>query len=132
MSYLSIPIMAAQWNLLRFKWQDQMYEFRCLLFGVNSAPRVFTKVLKPILALIRHGFRIIAYLNASLGSIVAIQYSFCRRSLEHPRGSRKSNPERSHSTHQSATTAVQTAGEDACHFDLRLITLLSVLINGDI
>ena len=51
-AYLSIPITAAQWNLLRLKWLDQTYEFRCLLLGLNSAPRVFTKVLNPILALI--------------------------------------------------------------------------------
>ena len=36
-AYLSIPITAAQWNLLRFKWQDQTYKFRCLLFGLSSA-----------------------------------------------------------------------------------------------
>ena len=40
------------------------YEFHCLPVGLNSAPQVFTKVLKPILALNRQrGLRIIAYLN---------------------------------------------------------------------
>ena len=34
--------------ILRFKWLDQTYEFRCLRFGLNSAPRVFTKVLKSL------------------------------------------------------------------------------------
>ena len=35
-AYLSIPIMTAQWNLLRFKWLDQTYEFRFLLFGLKQ------------------------------------------------------------------------------------------------
>ena len=63
-AYLCIPISAAQWNLLRFKWQDQTYEFCCLLFRLNSVSRVFTEVLKPILALIQQRqFRIITYLD---------------------------------------------------------------------
>ena len=36
-TYLSIPITSAQWNLLRFKWQDQTYEFCCLPFRLNSS-----------------------------------------------------------------------------------------------
>ena len=30
---------------LRFQWQEQVYEFQCLPFGLSSAPRVFTKVI---------------------------------------------------------------------------------------
>ena len=29
-----------------FQWQDQLYQFQCLLFGLSSAPRVFTKMTR--------------------------------------------------------------------------------------
>jgi hypothetical protein len=35
---------------LRFSWNKQIYEFQVLCFGLASAPRVFTKVLKPVYA----------------------------------------------------------------------------------
>lgn len=44
-----------------------MYEFQCLPFGLSSAPRVFTKLLKPVTALLRQrGLRLILYLDDML------------------------------------------------------------------
>lgn len=45
-AYLSIPIAKAHWRYLRFQWKAQNYEFRTLPFGLASAPRVFTKLLR--------------------------------------------------------------------------------------
>jgi len=52
---------------LRFTWQDNLYEFQSLPFGLSSAPRVFTKLLKPVPARLRHqGMRLIMYLDDML------------------------------------------------------------------
>ena len=41
-----------------------VYEIQCLLFSLNSVPRVFTKLLKPILAMLWHqGMRLVMYLD---------------------------------------------------------------------
>ena len=38
---------------LRFLWKDSLLEFVCLPFGLAVAPRVFTKIMKPVVALLR-------------------------------------------------------------------------------
>ena len=49
---------------LRFLWRDSFLEFACLPFGLASAPRVFTKLLKPVLSILRQGgIRLIVYLD---------------------------------------------------------------------
>ena len=63
-AYLSVPISHNLRHLLRFIVDNQTYQFRCLPFGLNIAPRVFTKLLKPIVALLRsQGAHMIAYLD---------------------------------------------------------------------
>ena len=43
---------------------NAIYQFQCLPFGLSSAPWVFTKTLKPALALLREmGVRLIAYID---------------------------------------------------------------------
>ena len=52
---------------LRFVWAEQTYEFQCLPFGLSSAPRVFTKLLKPVVGLLRHqGIRLVIFLDDML------------------------------------------------------------------
>ena len=34
-------------------WKDKHYQFTCLPQGLTSAPRIFTKLLKPVLAHLR-------------------------------------------------------------------------------
>ncbi|CAB4033369.1 Hypothetical predicted protein [Paramuricea clavata] len=49
---------------LRFSYHGNLYEFRCLPFGLSSAPRAFTKILKPVVVLICSlGIRIVIYLD---------------------------------------------------------------------
>lgn len=36
-------------KFLRFLWKENLHEFACLPFGLASAPRVFTKILKPVI-----------------------------------------------------------------------------------
>lgn len=37
----------------RFKWQGCIFEFACLAFGLAPAPRIFTKFLKVVMALVK-------------------------------------------------------------------------------
>lgn len=53
-AYLSVTIWEGHQKYLRFVWNSQLYEFQCLPFGLCSSPRVFTKLLKPVLARLCH------------------------------------------------------------------------------
>ncbi len=62
--YLSVPIAEIHRKFLLFIWEEQHYEFQCLPFGLASAPRVFTKLLKPVMATLRRqGIRCIIYID---------------------------------------------------------------------
>ena len=52
-AYLVIPIDQTHRDYLRFQFVGKTYHFTCLPFGLSSAPWVFTKTLKPALALLR-------------------------------------------------------------------------------
>jgi len=63
-AYFTIPIWKNYQKYLRFLWKDTLLEFLCLPFGLASAPLVFTKVLRPVVALLRkQGVRLIIYLD---------------------------------------------------------------------
>ena len=63
-AYLTVPIRRDHRRFLRFRRGDDLFEFTCLPFGLCSAPRAFTKLLKPALAWLRErGIRPIVYLD---------------------------------------------------------------------
>ena len=63
-AFFIIPIHVASRKYLRFTFQGKVYEFNCLPFGLSLAPWVFTKTLKPVIALLWElGVRLIAYIN---------------------------------------------------------------------
>ena len=66
-AYLTIPMHKTQRKYLRFVWSGETYQFNCPLFGLSSAPSVFTKTLKPVEALLREmGVRLIIYIDTIL------------------------------------------------------------------
>ena len=66
-AYLSVPIHPAHQHYLCFQWQGELWKFQSLPFGLRSAPYVFTKILKPVTALLRKlGIRCILYLDDML------------------------------------------------------------------
>ena len=66
-AYYAIPIHPSHRKYLRFVYQNRVYEFQCLPFGLSSAPRTFTKTLKPVLAVLRSlGIRIVIYIDDML------------------------------------------------------------------
>lgn len=66
-AYLTVPIALEFRKFLRFTWKTKLYQFRCLCFGLASAPKVFTKILKPVLSIWRRqGIRCLVYLDDCL------------------------------------------------------------------
>lgn len=66
-AYFSIPVHEDFQKFLKFIWEGQLFQFICLPFGLASAPRIYTKVLKPVYAWFRkQGFRCSYYIDDSL------------------------------------------------------------------
>lgn len=63
-AYFLINMSEASRKYLQFKFEGQTWEFKCLPFGLSSGPYVFTKLLKPVVSLLRsQGFFIVNYLD---------------------------------------------------------------------
>ncbi|XP_057365008.1 uncharacterized protein LOC130685703 [Daphnia carinata] len=63
-AYLTVPVCAAHQKFLRFQWKGRLFQFACLAFGLASAPRIFTKILKVVMGFLRKkGVRLIIYLD---------------------------------------------------------------------
>lgn len=52
-AYFSVPVHPDDWRYLKFYWKGSLFSFRCLVFGLSSSPRIFTRLCKPILAYLR-------------------------------------------------------------------------------
>ena len=63
-AYLHVPVHPSTRHFFRFVFEGRVYQFRALPFGLNTAPREFTRLLRPVLAHLRRtGIRIHAYLD---------------------------------------------------------------------
>ena len=51
--YFHIPLVAVHDQFLRFSWLGTSYQFGILLFGISSAPRLFTKTLAHVIVWLR-------------------------------------------------------------------------------
>ena len=49
-AYFTVPVWIGHQKYLRFLWKETLWEFACLIFGLASAPRTFTKIMKPVVA----------------------------------------------------------------------------------
>ena len=66
-AYFCIPLHQTARKYVRFQWKGNIYQFLCLCFGLGPAPRLFTKLLKIPIALMRRlNVRIIIYLDDML------------------------------------------------------------------
>ncbi|GFO26946.1 Pol polyprotein [Plakobranchus ocellatus] len=52
-AYFSVSMHNAYKKFFRFKWRDKLFEFNVLPNGLALAPRLFTKLLKPLFASLR-------------------------------------------------------------------------------
>ena len=63
-TYFSIPIEEPNRCFLKFQWKDDLYQFMVMLNGLTSAPRIFTKIFKPVYASLRKmGFIVCGYID---------------------------------------------------------------------
>jgi len=63
-AYFHIGIRKEHRKYLRFCWQGKLYEYTVLPFGLSTAPRVFTKILAPVIEWLRRkGVQLYAYLD---------------------------------------------------------------------
>jgi hypothetical protein len=66
-AYLSVAIHPQSKKFLRFLWQNKAYQFRSLPFGLNIAPSMFTRLMKPVVGFLRkRGIRLVLYLDDML------------------------------------------------------------------
>jgi hypothetical protein len=63
-AYLHVPIASSHWKYLRFAFKGTIYQWRVVPFGLTSAPRIFTRVVKPLIAVLRsRGILVHVYLD---------------------------------------------------------------------
>ncbi|KAK6186681.1 hypothetical protein SNE40_005966 [Patella caerulea] len=63
-AYHGINIAKTSTKMLKFRWNNTLFQYTCLPFGLTSAPRIFTKVLKPVVAYFReNGILCVAYID---------------------------------------------------------------------
>jgi hypothetical protein len=63
-AYFHVSIRESHRKFLRFALQGKRYQYRVLPFGLSTSPRVFTKVLAPVMAALRtEGIHIHPYLD---------------------------------------------------------------------
>ena len=66
-TYFSVPLHQSSRNYVSFSWSGSLYEFLCLYFGLGTAPRIFTKLPKiPVSVLRRINIRMVIYLDNML------------------------------------------------------------------
>ena len=62
--YFSVPLNPASRKFVRFLWSRKLHDFLCLCFGLGPVPRIFTKLLKiPVSVLRRLNILIIIYMD---------------------------------------------------------------------
>ena len=63
-AYLTVPIHPAHHKYLQFLWKGRLLQFSSLPFGLATAPRTFTKIMKPVVSHLRlQGLRIVIYID---------------------------------------------------------------------
>ena len=79
-AYYAIPIAEEDQKFLCFQWNNRIFSFKCMPFGLSSAPWLFTKTLKPIFSEFHEaGFEGFGYIDDSF--IIAKSKDECRQAV---------------------------------------------------
>ena len=63
-AYFSVALNPAQRKFFCLKWEGKIFQYVSMPFGLGPAPRVFTKILKPVVGFLRQqGLRLVVYLD---------------------------------------------------------------------
>ena len=63
-AYFSVPLKKNSRHFVRFRWSGNLYKLLCLCFSLGLAPRIFTKLLKVPMKIVRRiNIKIIIYLD---------------------------------------------------------------------
>ena len=52
-AYYCVPIAPSHQKYLKFEWDGRLYQFPCFPNGLAFCPRKFTKLMKPVYAILR-------------------------------------------------------------------------------
>ena len=76
-AYYSVPVHDQSQPFMAFLWQKEILQFTRMCFGLASAPRLFTKLLRPVMAFFRkQGILIVVYTDDFL--ILSHREEVCR------------------------------------------------------
>lgn len=79
-AYFLLNIHPDSRKYLRFQFNGKIYEFNVLPFGLNTAPFIFTKLMKPVIKLLRlAGYTSTIYLDDLF--LVGYSYDDCRQNI---------------------------------------------------
>ncbi|KAL7287683.1 hypothetical protein TKK_0018079 [Trichogramma kaykai] len=79
-AYYMLSIEESHRKYLRFEFGNETYEFSCLAFGLNVAPLVFTKLLKPVMSFLRgRGLLSVVYLDDFL--LIGKDFDSCAKNF---------------------------------------------------
>ena len=79
-AYYMVPIAVEQQKFLRFVWKGKLYSYTCLPNGISCAPRLYTKLMKPVYATLRQlGHTNSGYIDDSL--LVADTFEACSKNI---------------------------------------------------
>jgi len=63
-AYYLVPVHEEYRKYLHFKFQNNLFQFTCLPFGLCTSPYVFTKIMKPVMNKLRSsGMLCIIYID---------------------------------------------------------------------
>ena len=63
-AYYSVPIYNSVQILFAFEFKGKFYKYECLPNGLTSAPKFFTKIMKPVLSTLRRlSYSVVNYLD---------------------------------------------------------------------
>lgn len=79
-AYYSVDIHEYDQKMLKFQWKGKIFQYTCLPNGISSAPRLFTKLLKPVYSILRqYGHKNVGYIDDSL--LVGDNYTECEANV---------------------------------------------------
>lgn len=79
-AYTLIPIKKSDRKYLRFRFKNKIYQYNCLPFGLNCAPLLFTKIMKPVVSYLRSkGWVSVIYIDDIL--LIGTSKSECENNI---------------------------------------------------